>query len=73
MKIDRSEFLKILKTDFPELRQELNQQQGLLHLEVAEFRKYANQLIRSDDKIQVERCFKIAHTSYLFMFLSQNS
>lgn len=65
MKIDRSEFLRILKYEFPELKYELNQQQGLLHFEVSEFRKFTNQLIRAGEKNQVERCFIIAENGFL--------
>jgi hypothetical protein len=65
MKIDRSEFLRRLKSYFPNLRSDLNQQQGLLHFEVSEFRKYTNNLVREGNKDKVKSCFKIAEQGYL--------
>ncbi|MBF7074088.1 hypothetical protein ISG33_11825 [Glaciecola sp. MH2013] len=66
MKIERSAFLRMLKEAFPELTSELNKQQGLLHFELSEFRKYTNKLIYAEEKELVKNCFYLAERAYLY-------
>ena len=65
MKIDRSELLRQIKSEFPVLREPINQQQGLLYFEVAEFAKFTNRLIVEDKKEQTKLCFQIAEKAFL--------
>jgi len=49
-KLDRSLFLTELKTAFPQLRSDLNQEHGLLHLETDVFTRFVQTLIDTGDK-----------------------
>jgi hypothetical protein len=60
----RSEFLKLLKDAFPELVGSLNQQQGLLHFEMGQFRKFTQVAIAANDHSRLQRCFAIAAKAY---------
>ena len=58
--VHRSVLLKELKEEFPELRERLNQCEGLLHVEVSEFRAFTQESIDSRNRRGVERCFSLA-------------
>lgn len=55
----RSEFLKAVKAAFPETAQPLNAWQGLLHLEMSEFRRFAQTLIDGGREDELKKCFEI--------------
>lgn len=59
-KLHRSQFLKELKDSFPELRSELNQEYGLLHLEVSVFARFVQELINSGEKDTLIKALEIA-------------
>ena len=59
-KLHRSEFLKELTSIFPQLTHELNQQLGLLHLEVHVFTRFVQSLIVTGDKSNLTKAFQIA-------------
>lgn len=61
----RSDFLKALKEDFPNLTEVVNRQKGLLHFEVGEFRKFTQDAIRSGDTERTTKCFSLAERAYL--------
>lgn len=63
-KLHRSEFLAELKAAFPSIREELNTEYGLLHLETAVFRRFTQHAIDNQDKDVVVRCFAIAEKYY---------
>lgn len=54
-----SEFLRELKRLFPELRAQLNQQYGLLHLEMHEFEHFVNSRITDGDRDAVLKAFQL--------------
>jgi hypothetical protein len=57
--LHRSDFLKLAKEAFPELRSELNKQYGLLHLEMHTFCDFVQLAIDSDDRATVSRAFQL--------------
>jgi hypothetical protein len=58
--LHRSDFLKEAKGLFPELRDPLNRQYGLLHLEMHAFCDFVQQRIDSGDKSRVIPAFQFA-------------
>ena len=56
----RSEFLVELKREFPDVREDVNQEHGLLHLEVAAFARRTQRAIDEQDREAVSRAFKLA-------------
>jgi hypothetical protein len=63
--MDRSEFLRIVKQQFPELRELINKEQGLLHFEVSVLRRYTQRAIFDGDRQKLTNCFKIAEQAYV--------
>ena len=63
--MDRSEFLRIVKKQFPDLREPINKEQGLLHFEVDVLRRYSQRAIFEGDRQALANCFKIAEQAYL--------
>jgi hypothetical protein len=59
-KLHRSLFLTELKTAFPQLRSDLNQEHGLLHLEIDVFTRFVQTLIDSGDKDALVTALQIA-------------
>jgi hypothetical protein len=59
-RLHRSEFLRELKQAFPELAADVNQEGGLLHLEVAVFRRHTQAAIDAGDGAAVSRAFALA-------------
>lgn len=62
--MDRSSFLKRLKTEFPQLRETVNQEQGLLHFEVNVFRQFTQRAIYAGEQGIVDKCFALALEMY---------
>jgi hypothetical protein len=58
--LHRSIFLKELKTLFPQLKDDVNAEYGLLHLEMRVFAKFAQRAIYDGDVDKVLLCFKLA-------------
>src|SRR5262245_36890698 len=65
-RFDRSQFLRELKEEFPDLRSSLNREHGLLHLEVHAFHRFAQAAIDGGDVKTVTRCFKLAERFLLY-------
>lgn len=65
-RLHRSEFLRELKQAFPELVADVNQQYGLLHLEVAAFRRHTQQAINNGNTNGVSCAFSLAE-KYLLL------
>jgi hypothetical protein len=63
-KLHRAQFLAELKAAFPEFRDELNSEHGLLHLETAVFRRIAQQAIDEHNESVLRHCFAIAEKYY---------
>jgi hypothetical protein len=62
--LHRSIFLKELKEAFPQLRDAINAQYGLLHLEVHAFTDFVQHAIADGDKETVRLSFMIAERYY---------
>lgn len=60
----RSEFLKLLKHEFPELTNDVNAGQGLLHFEVGVLKKYAQRAIYDRDREKFLKCLQLAEAAY---------
>lgn len=58
-KLHRSQFIKEIKDTWPHLAEAINAEQGLLHLEIAVVRKFAQDLIASGDRQALAQCFAI--------------
>lgn len=59
-RLHRSLFLKEVKETFPELREEINDQGGRLHLEMHVFRDFTQEQINQGHQGRVRKCFEIA-------------
>ncbi|MCB1838932.1 MAG: hypothetical protein KDI61_01550 [Alphaproteobacteria bacterium] len=64
-KTHRSIFLKELKQTFPELKNEINSQYGLLHCEMHTFHQYVQDQITDNHKENVIKAFKIIEKHFL--------
>jgi len=60
----RSDFLKLLKQDFPQLTKEINKQEGLLHYEMNVFHQFAQKLILDKDVDRIKKAFRLADICY---------
>jgi len=60
MKLGRSEFLKEVKDAFPEIRGEINAEEGLLHFEMNVFYRYTQKLINEGSVERVKIAYHIA-------------
>jgi hypothetical protein len=60
----RSEFLKLVKERLPELRSALNRQEGQIHFEVEEPRKYAQRAIFDGNREALDICLRLAEEAY---------
>lgn len=65
MKLDRSQLLKEIKEAFPEIRSEINSEEGLLHLEVGVFYQFTQKIINEGEREKVAKSFEIANRYYL--------
>ena len=64
-KLHRSLLLQELKETFPSITDDLNDQDGLLHLEVSIFCEFAQKAIDSGEKSLTKKCFSIASKYYI--------
>jgi hypothetical protein len=56
-----ADFTRMLLTEFPELRSELEEEGGLLHLEMAVFSRHTQSAIDHADWPTLKRCVHVAH------------
>lgn len=63
--LDRSALLKELKSAFPELKDEINAEQGLLAFELEVFYRFTQKMINAGDEKTVLACFTLAEKYYL--------
>jgi hypothetical protein len=63
-RLHRSIFLKEVNDAFPGLRDEINSQHGLLHLEVHVFADFVRRAITLESAKDVALCFKLAEKYY---------
>lgn len=64
-RLDRSLFLRELKKAFPELRSAVNQEYGLLHLEIHAFRDFAQAAIDRGDEGTTVRAYMLAERFFV--------
>ncbi len=62
----RSDYLKQLKLLFPSLRNEINQEYGLLHGEMTVFHNHVKDLIKRDKRDEVGKAFTFANQCYTY-------
>jgi hypothetical protein len=62
--MERSEFLRLVKEQFPDIRGAINQQEGLLHFEVGVLQKRTQRAIYDDDPQALSACFQLAERAY---------
>jgi hypothetical protein len=62
--MNRSEFLRIVKEQLPELRQSINQQRGCLPAEMEVLRHYVQRAIFDGDRQPLAVCFRLAEEAY---------
>ena len=58
-KLHRSQFIKEIKETWPHLATEINAENGLIHLEIAVVRRFAQELIDCGDRDALAQCFAI--------------
>ena len=58
-KLHRSQFIKEIKENWPELTSAINAEDGLLHLEMAVIRQFAQHLIDTGNRENLVCCFSI--------------
>jgi hypothetical protein len=58
--LHRSDFLALAKRAFPQLREDLNKQYGLLHLEMHAFCDFVQRAIDSHDTATVTKAFQLS-------------
>ncbi|MGX5175340.1 DUF7674 family protein [Aliikangiella sp. IMCC44653] len=63
-KLHRSLFVREVKEIFPSLADEVNDQDGLLTMEVSVLCDYAQRNINSKDKAELKKCFDLALKYY---------
>ena len=63
-KSHRSEFLKTVKKRFPELKELINQEDGLLSFELAVFIKFIQNKIDNSEELVIKECFEILNFFY---------
>ena len=59
-RIDGRKFAKLLITEFPELREEIQDWQGLDHLQMMEFVIFTERACKQGDWETVEKCLRLA-------------
>jgi hypothetical protein len=64
MKLERSQFLKEVKEQFPELGPRLNAEEGLSTFEMDVFCEFTQRNINEGEREVVIKCFKIAEKYY---------
>jgi hypothetical protein len=58
--IDSRKFVELLLTEFPELREEAQECQGLVHLQVMEFALFTDRACKHGDWKTADRCLRLA-------------
>jgi hypothetical protein len=60
LKLERSGFIRLLKTKFPEIKNKINAQKGSLGFEVKQYTLFVQCAISQHDEALVKECFQIA-------------
>jgi hypothetical protein len=58
------EFIAALLTEFPELTDEVREDEGLLHVQMGAFARHTEAAIARGDLASVDRCFALAHRAF---------
>jgi hypothetical protein len=58
--IDEKEFFDLLRAEFPEIREEVEAEEGLIHLQMMEFIVFTKNAIRAGDWALVKKCMSFA-------------
>ena len=61
--MDASEFCNIVLSEFPSLRQDFEEWEGLIHLQVSEFLRFTERGIEAKSFEVVSKCFELANTA----------
>lgn len=56
-RIDKDKFVGLILAEFPQLREEFAEEEGLLHLQVATFSRFAQAAIERSDLETLKRCY----------------
>ena len=63
--LHRNELISEIKREFPELKDELNAQDGLISLELYVFRQFTMRMIGRGERETVSRCYQIMENHYV--------
>jgi hypothetical protein len=63
--MDETAFCKLVLREFPSLREDLEEWQGLIHLQVSEFERFTQNAIEESSFEIVSKCFQIATAALL--------
>jgi hypothetical protein len=58
-RIAQAKFVQLVLAEFPQLHEEFAEQEGLLHLEMATFSRFAQQTIEQNDLDTLKRCYSL--------------
>ena len=64
MKRSGKEFIGSLVNTFPSLKDEIEEWDGLLHLQMAAFARFTQEAIDDGDLDRLDKCFKLAHRMF---------
>ena len=64
MKLSGTDFIAALVQAFPELDAEINEWDGLLHVQMGEFARLTQEAIGNRDSNKIDRCFALAHRTF---------
>ena len=63
--MDRSEFLRVIKDKYPNLKNAINKEFGQLHGEMNVFHNFAQDCLDRDDEVALVDCFNLAASIYI--------
>jgi hypothetical protein len=58
--IDGPKFAELLLIEFPQLREQIHERRGLVHLEMLEFAVFTERACKRGDWVTVEKCLRLA-------------
>jgi hypothetical protein len=63
MIMNEADFEKLVLSGFPDLREDFEEWEGLIHLQVSDFRRFTQAAIEAGSFEMVSRCFEIANAA----------
>ena len=64
MKLSGIDFIKALVETFPDLKEEIEEWDGLLHVQMGTFARFTQNAIDQGDIVTMDKCFALAHKMF---------